>query len=110
MHWHLGRWWCRLSLTTDPIVGPPKEEEVIGVTEDKPSAEDTEAPGAAELKAEEPKAETAPSTDAKARFREALDRKNAAQQRTSAGDVNTGAVHGSETTGPVQKMFRRKSG
>jgi hypothetical protein len=91
--------------TTDPIEGPPKQEEVIGVTDDKPNAEAAEAQGT-----EESKAATAPSTDAKARFKEALDRKNAARQRTSAGDVNTGAVHGSETTGPVQKMFRRKSG
>ncbi|NNH52570.1 DUF5302 domain-containing protein [Promicromonospora citrea] len=77
---------------------------MIGVTDDKqPEAASTD-----EDRAEE-KA-TAPSADAKARFREALDRKNAARNRTSASDVNTGAVHGSETTGPVQKMFRRKSG
>lgn len=75
------------------------------MTDEKPSAEEAEAQGA-----EQPKAPTAPSSDAKARFKEALDRKNAAQGRTAAGDVNTGAVHGSETTGPVQKMFRRKSG
>ena len=75
------------------------------MTDDKPNAEEAEVQGT-----EEPKTPTAPSTDAKARFKEALDRKNAARQRTSAGDVNTGAVHGSETTGPVQKMFRRKSG
>ncbi|PUB31631.1 hypothetical protein C8K30_101146 [Promicromonospora sp. AC04] len=75
------------------------------MTDDKPNAEEAEA-----QTVEEPKAATAPSMDAKARFKEALDRKNAARQRTSAGDVNTGAVHGSETTGPVQKMFRRKSG
>lgn len=77
------------------------------MTDEKPNAE------AAEVEAEgveEPKAATAPSQDAKARFKEALDRKNAARHRTAAGDVNTGAVHGSETTGPVQKMFRRKSG
>ena len=90
---------------TDPIEGPPKEEEVIGVTDKKPSAEESQAQSV-----EEPKAPTAPSKDAKARFKEALDRKNAARSRTAAGDVNTGAVHGSETTGPVQKMFRRKSG
>jgi hypothetical protein len=78
---------------------------VIGVTDEKPDAEESEAQGA-----EQPKAPTAPSSDAKARFKEALDRKNAARSRSAAGDVNTGAVHGSETTGPVQKMFRRKSG
>jgi hypothetical protein len=90
---------------TDPIEGPPKQEEVIGVTDKKPNAEESQAQSA-----EEPTAPTAPSKDAKARFKEALDRKNAARSRTAAGDVNTGAVHGSETTGPVQKMFRRKSG
>lgn len=53
---------------------------------------------------------TAPSEDAKAKFREALERKKAANHRTEEAERNTGAVHGSETTGPVQKMFRRKSG
>ena len=75
------------------------------MTDEKPNAEESEAQGT-----EEPKAQTAPSADAKARFKEALDRKNAARGRSAAGDVNTGSVHGSETTGPVQKMFRRKSG
>ncbi|WP_166846874.1 DUF5302 domain-containing protein [Isoptericola sp. BMS4] len=53
---------------------------------------------------------TAPSEDTKARFREALERKNAARHRSASSDANTGAVHGSETNGPVQRMFRRKSG
>jgi Family of unknown function (DUF5302) len=53
---------------------------------------------------------TAPGEEAKARFKEALDKKRAAQHRTADGETNTGAVHGSETKGPVQKMFRRKSG
>lgn len=53
---------------------------------------------------------TAPGEDAKARFKEALAKKNATRHRTADGDANTGAVHGSETKGPVQKMFRRKSG
>lgn len=49
--------------------------------------------------------------DAKAKFREALDRKKAAAQHRSAdGSRNTGSVHGSETAGPVQRTFRRKSG
>ena len=51
-----------------------------------------------------------PGDDAKARFKEALDRKNAARHRTADGEMKTGAVRGSETQGPVQKMFRRKSG
>nr|WP_240643953.1 DUF5302 domain-containing protein [Antribacter gilvus] len=46
----------------------------------------------------------------KAKFKAALDRKNSASHRTSDGDANTGSVHASETAGPVQKMFRRKSG
>lgn len=53
---------------------------------------------------------TTPSQDAKAKFREALDRKNAASHRTADGGSNTGSVHGSETVGPVQRTFRRKSG
>jgi hypothetical protein len=52
----------------------------------------------------------APSEEAKARFREALERKSAAARNRGSGQQNTGAVHGSETTGPTQKMFRRKSG
>lgn len=53
---------------------------------------------------------TTPSEDAKARFREALDRKNASSHRSADGSRNTGSVHGSETAGQVQRMFRRKSG
>ncbi|WP_367183120.1 DUF5302 domain-containing protein [uncultured Cellulomonas sp.] len=48
--------------------------------------------------------------DAKARFREALDRKKAASHRSAQGSGNTGSVHGSETTGPAQRTFRRRSG
>ncbi|HUX70694.1 MAG TPA: DUF5302 domain-containing protein [Cellulomonadaceae bacterium] len=55
-------------------------------------------------------AETAPALDAKAKFREALDRKNAAAHRTGDGQRNTGNVHGSETTGPSQRTFRRRAG
>lgn len=53
---------------------------------------------------------TTPDADAKARFKEALDRKKAANHRSATGSANTGAVHGSETAGKVQRMFRRKSG
>ncbi|GIG27925.1 DUF5302 domain-containing protein [Cellulomonas marina] len=49
-------------------------------------------------------------TDAKARFREALERKKAQQHRTAAGPGGGSAVHGSETAGPTQRRFRRKSG
>ncbi|NMR20631.1 DUF5302 domain-containing protein [Cellulomonas fimi] len=55
-------------------------------------------------------AEAGVSDDAKARFREALDRKKAAQHRTAKGQANTGNVHGSETAGPTQRTFRRRSG
>ncbi len=50
------------------------------------------------------------SDDAKARFREALERKKAANHRTSQGSGNTGSVHGSETAGRAQRTFRRRSG
>ncbi|WP_407318229.1 DUF5302 domain-containing protein [Isoptericola halotolerans] len=53
---------------------------------------------------------TAPGDEAKARFKAALEKKNAAHHPTAESGRNTGAVHGSETSGPVQPMFRRKSG
>jgi hypothetical protein len=52
----------------------------------------------------------AASEDAKAKFREALERKKAARHRTSQGAGKTGAVQGSETSGPSQRTFRRRSG
>lgn len=48
--------------------------------------------------------------DAKARFREALERKQGAAHRSAQGRSNTGAVHGPETTGPGKRTFRRKTG
>ena len=48
--------------------------------------------------------------DAKAKFREALERKKSAGHRSAAGQTNTGTVHGSETNGPSQRRFQRKSG
>jgi hypothetical protein len=48
--------------------------------------------------------------DAKAKFREALERKKSAQHRSADGTSNTGQVHGSETAGPSQRRFQRKSG
>lgn len=47
---------------------------------------------------------------AKERFREALERKNAAAHRSSTSARNTGSVHGSEVSGGGARMFRRKSG
>ncbi|NLF05202.1 MAG: DUF5302 domain-containing protein [Actinomycetales bacterium] len=52
----------------------------------------------------------APSEDTKAKFREALERKKAAGHRSADGADNTGSVHGPETSGSSQRMFRRKSG
>ncbi|MCL1869852.1 MAG: DUF5302 domain-containing protein [Promicromonosporaceae bacterium] len=56
------------------------------------------------------KSSTAASEEAKARFRAALEKKGAAQHRHNDGQRNSGSVKGSETSGPAQKMFRRKSG
>jgi len=50
------------------------------------------------------------SEDAKAKYREALERKKSNQHRTADGTSNTGQVHGSETAGPTQRRFQRKSG
>jgi len=52
----------------------------------------------------------APSEDTKAKFREALERKKAAAHRSADAADNTGTVHGPETNGSGQRMFRRKSG
>jgi hypothetical protein len=46
----------------------------------------------------------------KARFKEALDKKNATAHTSADGATRTGAVHGSETQGPVRRTFRRKAG
>jgi hypothetical protein len=53
---------------------------------------------------------TAVSEDQKAKFREALERKKASGHKVADGTTNTGAVHGSETAGPSQRRFQRKSG
>ncbi|HEY0118217.1 MAG TPA: DUF5302 domain-containing protein [Cellulomonas sp.] len=50
------------------------------------------------------------SEDSKARFREALERKKSAQHRTGGGTNGAAAVQGSETSGPTQRRFQRKSG
>jgi hypothetical protein len=47
--------------------------------------------------------------DAKAKMREALDRKKEQDHLTAEGRRNTGQVHGSEVAGG-RRMFRRKSG
>lgn len=84
------------------------DEEVVGVTSETNDRDVPRSDDRGDATSES--RDTAPSEDAKAKFREALDRKNRASHRTVDGERNTGAVHGSETTGPVQKMFRRKSG
>ena len=52
---------------------------------------------------------TAPSADAKERFREALERKQGTAHRNAQARRNTGSVHGSEVAGPGKRTFRRKS-
>ncbi|GAB2453296.1 DUF5302 domain-containing protein [Xylanimonas ulmi] len=51
-----------------------------------------------------------PSQEARAKFREALERKASATTRHNEGQRNRGSVTGSETSGPTQRRFRRKSG
>ncbi|HEY3436495.1 MAG TPA: DUF5302 domain-containing protein [Actinotalea sp.] len=51
-----------------------------------------------------------PAGDARARFREALTRKQDAAHRSAEGRQNTGVVHGSEVTGAAKRTFRRKTG
>jgi Family of unknown function (DUF5302) len=82
-----------LDLAPVPAQDGPDVEEALVAKDDK----DATAPAG-------------PSDDAKARFREALERKKAANHRTSQGTGNTGTVQGSETTGPAQRTFRRRSG
>jgi hypothetical protein len=53
---------------------------------------------------------TAAPSDAKARFREALDRKQENAHRSAEGRQNTGVVQGSEVTGGGKRTFRRKTG
>lgn len=78
------------------------------------TARDTSRDGTADSPRPEGTTDVAPGAedvdDAKARFKAALDKKNAASHRSNQGSANTGAVHGSETTGPGKRMFRRKSG
>jgi hypothetical protein len=58
----------------------------------------------------ERKAAHGPSEDAKARFREALERKKTQSRPTADGSSAAGSVSGSETSGPVQRQFRRRAG
>ena len=53
---------------------------------------------------------TAAPADAKARFREALDRKHDNAHRSAEGRQNTGVVQGSEVTSGGKRTFRRKTG
>ena len=61
----------------------------------------------------EAKKANAASDDAKARFKAALDAKNAKARESSGGGDGEGATasaKGPETAGPTQRMFRRKAG
>ena len=48
--------------------------------------------------------------DAKARFREALERKRATASREGEARRNNGSVHGSEVAGSTRRTYRRKTG
>ena len=50
------------------------------------------------------------SDDAKARFREALTRKQETAHKTAEGRQNTGVVHGAEVKSGSKRTFRRKTG
>ncbi|MCL2848818.1 MAG: DUF5302 domain-containing protein [Micrococcales bacterium] len=52
----------------------------------------------------------APSVEAKEKFRQALEAKKARSNPTTNGSTSEGGVQAAETTGPVQRQFRRKSG
>jgi len=55
----------------------------------------------------------AASDDAKAKFKAALDAKNAKARQASGGGEGEGGqanTKGAETAGPTQRMFRRKAG
>jgi len=61
---------------------------------------------------EKHKAEAA-SDDAKAKFKAALDAKNARARSAAGGNDSDGSAamsKNSETAGPTQRMFRRKAG
>ena len=60
--------------------------------------------------ADQDKADQAPAQDAKERFKEALDRKNAAAHRSAKAARNDGSVRGSEVVGGGRRSFRRKTG
>ncbi|GEN79261.1 DUF5302 domain-containing protein [Actinotalea fermentans] len=52
----------------------------------------------------------AASEDAKAKFREALERKKQAAHRSADARDADGSVHGPEVTGGGRRTFRRKTG
>jgi len=61
------------------------------------------------MTADHDEAQPAPQ-DAKARFREALDRKRATARREGEARRSTGTVHGSEVAGSTRRTYRRKTG
>jgi hypothetical protein len=62
------------------------------------------------MTAENESATPAPNDETKARFKEALERKQQAEHRTEEARRNTGNVHGSEVSGGGRRTFRRKTG
>ena len=74
-------------------------------------ADDHDAPAASDSSTSDSSAaESSASADAKARFREALDRKHDTAHRSAEGRQNTGVVQGSEVTASAKRSFRRKTG
>ena len=55
-------------------------------------------------------AKSGPSEDAKAKFREALERKKALHHPTAEGGTKAGPTHGADPVAASQQTFRRKSG
>ena len=61
----------------------------------------------------DPKADSAkggPSEEAKAKFREALERKKAGHHRSAEGSSGSGDVRDADPVAASQRTFRRKSG
>ncbi|WP_246465206.1 DUF5302 domain-containing protein [Ruania alkalisoli] len=74
-------------------------------------AQQSEVPSPAVDVAASPSEQPDPMASAKARMREALERKAERDHPSARGARNTGAVHGPEVEGAGgRRVFRRKSG
>jgi hypothetical protein len=63
-----------------------------------------------EATGEAPEAQSQPEDDLKAKYREALAHKHGTSGVHKAGHGDAGSQAHSQSTGPTQKMFRRKAG